>query len=124
MAKFLIVKAVVFFTWWQSVLVAVLVAVLPAHVIPTVGNLSINNLAKGFQDFLVCIEMFPFAIAYFYAFPTMEFYLAEDDGTLPHPTIIRSLLSITNPLDIVTDVRDVVRHSAFLDNRPKGLFFS
>lgn len=54
--KFLCVKAIIFFSFWQSVVVALLVF---AGVIPEAEHISV-----AIQDFLVCIEMVPFAIAH------------------------------------------------------------
>ncbi len=54
--KFLCVKAIIFFSFWQSVVVALLVF---AGVIPDSEHISV-----AIQDFLVCIEMVPFAIAH------------------------------------------------------------
>lgn len=74
--KFLCVKAIIFFSFWQSVVVALLVSV---GVIPE-GNVSkkpnqrpndlfqfyivAEHISVAIQDFLVCIEMVPFAIAH------------------------------------------------------------
>jgi hypothetical protein len=50
-----------------------------------------------------------------------EFYdLAKEDPEAPTRPMFRSLLDITNPLDIVADVQQVVHRTRFLDNRPKG----
>lgn len=54
--KFLCVKAIIFFSFWQGVVVALLVF---AGVIPEAEHISV-----AIQDFLVCIEMVPFAIAH------------------------------------------------------------
>lgn len=112
--KFLSVKAIVFFTWWQGVLISILVSI---GVIPTVAEYSPESVGKGIQEFIVCIEMLGFAIGHVYAFPAKEFHDPErhvDGGPMFH-----SLLQITNPLDIMRDVRNVVKHSEMLDNRPR-----
>jgi hypothetical protein len=62
--KFVLVKSVVFFTFWQGILIAILV-----------GTGVIDNAEDGsnLQNLLVCLEMLPAAIGMFYAFPYQEF---------------------------------------------------
>jgi len=50
--KFMVVKAVVFFTWWQSVVLAVLVRY---EWISRDGN--VEDVVNGTQNFLICVEM-------------------------------------------------------------------
>ena len=68
------VKAVVFFAWWQSVIIAILVG---SSVITATEHLSLDNIQTGSQQFLICIEMFLAAMAHRWAFAHTEF--AEDD---------------------------------------------
>ena len=118
--KFLCIKGVVFFTFWQSVFLSMLVAVdvitptityntdqevsaaavsafLLLPPLPTSLRLLALTQARcalcaiacavrvpqsyGVDDFIVCIEMFFFAIAHWYAFPPREFesYRPADD---------------------------------------------
>jgi len=74
-AKFLVVKSVVFFTYWQSVLLAILVHI---GVLNNTTNFSVGEVQIGLQDFAVCIEMFIAAAVHKYTFG-IESYL---DGTL------------------------------------------
>jgi len=74
--KFLSVKALVFFTWWQSVAISMLYQM---DMIPhyndskTTINLSPEDVAKGLQDYLICIEMFFAAIVHTLVFPHTEY---------------------------------------------------
>ena len=68
--KFLCIKLVVFFTFWQSVFLSMLVAV---DVITPTVTYTTNQESYGIDDFVVCIEMFFFAIAHWMAFPPREF---------------------------------------------------
>jgi len=81
--KFLCIKAVVFFSFWQSVAIAALAffGYLNASVAAWVGysrnDAGVEELGSGLQDFLICIEMFLAAIAHIYAFTHEDFKLAN-----------------------------------------------
>ena len=68
LGKLLTVKAVVFFSFYQEV--AVTGAVFMGWIKATQNPSSVNgcfstvDVAKGFQDFLICIEMFVAAVVH------------------------------------------------------------
>jgi len=64
--KFACIKLVVFFCYWQSVLLAIILAF---EVVPNTQGLSSGQLATAAQNLLICFEMFIFSIMHFYAFP-------------------------------------------------------
>jgi len=72
--KFLCVKGVVFFTWWQGVGINFLRwhGVIPDQV----GSWSGDEVAGGIIDYLVCVEMVFFSIAHMFTFTYKE-YLPE-----------------------------------------------
>lgn len=80
LGKFLCIKGVVFFTWWQGVGLAVLKS---NGLIPEIGSWDQNDVANGFQDYLICIEMFFFALAHGFTFTHKE-YLPLRSGTSIH----------------------------------------
>ena len=63
--KFLCIKGVIFFTWWQGVGIGVLKSY---HVIDDKGSWAAEDVADGLQDYLICIEMLGFAIAHMYTY--------------------------------------------------------
>jgi len=70
--KFLSVKALVFFTWWQSLGIYIL---LEMGLIPEYKELewTAEEVAKALQAFLICIEMFFFAIMHMFVFPHSDY---------------------------------------------------
>ena len=73
--KFLCIKGVVFFTWWQGVLFLILRNV---GIIGPIGDWDAQNVAKGLQDLAVCVEMLAFSIAHNFTFSYRDYLL---DGT-------------------------------------------
>lgn len=75
LAKFLCFKAVVFVTWWQGVLIALLFASgiarkwLPGHP----SEAQTDMLQTNLQDFIICIEMAIAAVAHHYIYPAVPY---------------------------------------------------
>lgn len=81
--KFLSVKALVFFTWWQSVLISVMyqLEMIPNYKASTTEkNWNPEDVAKGIQDYCICIEMFVAAIVHSFVFPHSEYSIAAVRG--------------------------------------------
>jgi len=80
--KFLAVKALVFFTWWQSFFISILFQM---GLIPSCDDeggdssckWSAEDVAKGLQDYLICIEMFLAAILHTFVFPHTDYIHAK-----------------------------------------------
>ena len=71
MPKFLCVKGILFFSFWQSIGVSILVA---AGAIRHLGPYTDNErISVGLTDMLICFEMPLFAIAHLYAFSFQDF---------------------------------------------------
>ena len=76
MGKFLSVKAVVFFTWWQSLGISILfqMGMIPHYAAVDDGReWTSEAVAKGLQDYLICIEMFVAAIVHTFVFPHTDY---------------------------------------------------
>ena len=71
MPKFLCVKGILFFSFWQGIFISVLVA---AGIITKLGPYTDSeHISLALTDALVCLEMPFFAIAHQYAFSTVDF---------------------------------------------------
>lgn len=74
--KFMAVKAVVFFTWWQSLGISMLfqMGLIPHYAAMDDGKeWTSEAVAKGLQDYLICIEMFVAAIVHTFVFPHTDY---------------------------------------------------
>lgn len=67
-SKFLTIKGIVFLTFWQGLLISILVASLDTDV----DALEARESALQMQNFLICLEMLFFAIAHYCVFPAEE----------------------------------------------------
>nr|XP_045245708.1 transmembrane protein 184A isoform X2 [Macaca fascicularis] len=106
--KFLTIKAVIFLSFWQGLLLAVLER---CGVIPEVetsgGNrLGAGTLAAGYQNFIICVEMLFASVALRYAFPCHVYAEKEENSPAP-PAPMQSISSglreTVSPQDIVQD---------------------
>jgi hypothetical protein len=107
--KFLCVKAVVFFTFWQSVLIALLAEL---NILHKTTNYTQDQIVAALQDFIVCLEMLFAALAHHYAFSWKQWH---DEDLLraggPRP-VLPALLEALNVTDVyVQDVRRVTHRS-------------
>ncbi|XP_022324788.2 transmembrane protein 184C-like [Crassostrea virginica] len=104
--KFLCVKFVVFFSFWQSVFIAILVKL---NWIPQGGAWdfyrNINEVATGLQDFLICVEMFLAAIAHYFSFSHKPFISNENENV----NCCASFLMMWDVSDMRDDVIEHVR---------------
>ncbi len=84
LSKFLCVKGVVFFTYWQGVAVAIGIRVRAIQsVIKPHGHDSEAELATRLQNFITCVEMLFFALAHSYAFSAREYWTDAGPGSAP-----------------------------------------
>jgi hypothetical protein len=64
--KFLCIKAVLFLSFWQSVVLAFLSRF---QIIHEIGSWSVENVTTGINNLLICFEMCFVALAHHHAFP-------------------------------------------------------
>jgi hypothetical protein len=90
--KFLSVKALVFFTWWQSVAISLLYQMDMIPHYHAKEEWTSEDVAKGLQDYLICIEMFLAAIVHVFVFPHTDYV-----GSRSRKTSVFSSTSSTKP---------------------------
>ncbi|XP_067087805.1 transmembrane protein 184B-like [Osmerus mordax] len=93
MLKFFMVKSVIFLSFWQGMLLAILEK---CGAIPQINSAEVSvgegTVAAGYQNFIICIEMFFAAVALRYAF-TYKVYMdkrLDSNGWLFRPALSRS----------------------------------
>ncbi|XP_013775847.1 transmembrane protein 184B-like [Limulus polyphemus] len=108
--KFCTVKSVIFLSFWQGVILAVLEnagVISPIYSNQGISMASAGTVSAGYQNFLICIEMFFASLALRYAFPYqvyMQNYQQESQGrSVTMQSISSSLKETMNPKDIMND---------------------
>ncbi|XP_034249473.1 transmembrane protein 184B isoform X2 [Thrips palmi] len=106
--KFCTVKSVIFLSFWQGVLLAVLEkAEVISPIIAGEGqHTTAGTVSAGYQNFLICLEMLVAAVALRYAFPYHIYAGCISDGrgrSVTMQSISSSLKETMNPKDIMTD---------------------
>lgn len=92
--KFFCIKAVVFFTWWQSILLYALVSF--GHINGSHGH-STREVGALIHDLLICIEMSAAALGFLHAFSTMDFQYVDSKQVTPVASAVElNLLSDGN----------------------------
>ncbi|TYZ66887.1 hypothetical protein PybrP1_012922 [[Pythium] brassicae (nom. inval.)] len=94
--KFLCIKAVLFLSFWQSVVLAFLSRFQLIH---EVGSWSVENVTTGINNLLICCEMGFVALAHHHAFPYAPYVVTADAAantnaaTAAHVSQRRSVLA-------------------------------
>ncbi|KAH7732057.1 Organic solute transporter Ost-alpha [Aphelenchoides avenae] len=110
--KFLTVKSVIFLSFWQGFLLAVLgatSAIDPVYNPDGTEAIGRGAVAAGYQNFLICVEMFFAAIALRFAFGVSAYADAHtvsgsnDGNPVTLQSISSSLKETMNPKDIMQD---------------------
>ncbi|XP_022111318.1 transmembrane protein 184B-like [Acanthaster planci] len=110
--KFFMVKSIIFVSFWQGVLLAILElggAITPLVVEGGRETVQAGTVSAGYQNFLVCVEMFFAAIGLHLAFPysTYEQCTLLSDGQPGRQSTMQSISSnlkdTVNPRDMFQD---------------------
>ncbi|XP_038618849.1 transmembrane protein 184A [Tachyglossus aculeatus] len=106
--KFLTIKAVIFLSFWQGMLLAILekFGVIPEMQIINGKEVGAGTVAAGYQNFIICIEMFFAAIALRYAFTCQVYWEKKENSPVnvaPMQSISSGLKETISPQDIVQD---------------------
>jgi hypothetical protein len=99
--KFLAIKLVVFFSFWQSVLIA---GIQKLGWITATQTYTTEDIASGLQDFLIIWEMLIAAIAHKFVFRTDDF---EEDPESPKP---QGKLQVARAFASAINVADFLKH--------------
>ncbi|XP_075037587.1 transmembrane protein 184A [Mixophyes fleayi] len=106
--KFLTIKAVIFLSFWQGMLLAILerCGAIPEVQIINGNTVGAGTVAAGYQNFIICIEMLFAAIALRYAFTCQVYREKKENSTAnvaPMQSISSGLKETISPHDIVQD---------------------
>ncbi|XP_068160792.1 transmembrane protein 184ba [Antennarius striatus] len=107
MLKFFMVKSVIFLSFWQGMLLAILEK---CGAIPQINSVEVSvgegTVAAGYQNFIICIEMFFAALTLRHAF-TYKVYMDKSLDAqglrAPMKSISSSLKETMSPGDMVQD---------------------
>ncbi|XP_057673109.1 transmembrane protein 184A [Corythoichthys intestinalis] len=106
--KFLTIKSVIFLSFWQGMVLAILerCGVIPKALFIDGQEVGAGTVAAGWQNFIICMEMFFAAIVLRYAFTCTVYQEKKNDvpQSIPSMQSISSGLKETiNPGDMVQD---------------------
>ncbi|OPJ87308.1 transmembrane protein 184A isoform B [Patagioenas fasciata monilis] len=106
--KFITIKAVIFLSFWQGTLLAILekCGVIPEVQIIDGKEVGAGTVAAGYQNFIICIEMLFASIALRYAFTCQVYREKKENSTAnlaPMQSISSGLKETMSPQDIVQD---------------------
>lgn len=106
MPKFLCVKGILFFSFWQGIFISILVA---AKVITKLGPYTDSeHISLALTDALVCLEMPLFAIAHQYAFSTVD-YVDKHAKYVARMPMLHAFKDAFGLRDVIEDVKATLR---------------
>ncbi|KAF5353742.1 hypothetical protein D9758_008638 [Tetrapyrgos nigripes] len=104
--KFLCVKGILFFSFWQSIGISILVA---AGAIKKLGPYTDSeSISIGLTDTLICIEMPFFAIAHMFAFSHTDF-IDRDKTFIGRMPVWHAFKDAFGSVDVVEDTKATLR---------------
>ncbi|KAG7091858.1 hypothetical protein E1B28_008259 [Marasmius oreades] len=104
--KFLCVKGILFFSFWQAIAISILVA---AGVIVKLGPYTDNeSISLGLTDCLICVEMPFFAIAHQFAFSHTDF-IDRNKSFIARMRFYRAFRDAFGMVDVLEDTKSTLR---------------
>uniref|UniRef100_A0A3P8UK20 Transmembrane protein 184C n=1 Tax=Cynoglossus semilaevis TaxID=244447 RepID=A0A3P8UK20_CYNSE len=117
--KFLCVKMVVFVSFWQAVFIALLVKVGVISDKHTWDWKTVEAVATGLQDFIICVEMFLAAIAHHFSFTYKPYIQEAEEGSC-----FDSFMAMWDISDVRADISEQVRNvGRTVMGRPRKSYF-
>ncbi|BFZ03427.1 hypothetical protein BsWGS_06466 [Bradybaena similaris] len=107
--KFCIIKSVIFLSFWQGVVLAILEkakVIDPIYSNKDTQQVSVGTVSAGWQNFFICLEMFVASVALRFAFPHSVYSTGPTNThgrTVSLQSISSSLKETMNPRDIMQD---------------------
>lgn len=103
--KFISVKAVVFFSFWQGVAIQIAIR---AGLLRDVKGVSATEQATGLQDILICLEMFIAAAAHYFVFSFKEYQVHDRPSRRlsRYRKLVRNFADVFDFRDVLSDARD------------------
>jgi len=119
LSKFIAVKAVVFFVWWQGVGIGLLAAL---GIIESDDIWSTERIATTLQDCLVCVECLGFGITHLFVFKTSDFDVDTTGTAIQHQSLIHYFFTIQQNEHVqdALDFRDIaedIQNFIFLEGQ-------
>ncbi|CAK5284286.1 unnamed protein product [Mycena citricolor] len=109
MPKFLCVKGILFFSFWQALFISILVSAgAIKHLGPYTRDEDEDTIALALTDLLICIEMPLFAIAHAYAFSHTDF-IDRDATFVARMPMLYAMRDSCGMLDVVADSKATLR---------------
>nr|CCA26661.1 conserved hypothetical protein [Albugo laibachii Nc14] len=107
--KLLCIKAVIFLSFWQSVVLAFLSRF---RIIHELGSWSVENVTTGIQNLLICFEMTLVAIAHTRAFPYEDFVPEHGSPTM-RTSFLADHLAFESAMQDFNEVMPIVLPTSF-----------
>ncbi|UYV64424.1 TMEM184C [Cordylochernes scorpioides] len=122
LSKFLCIKAVVFFSFFQSCIISIMVYYGVIQTSFASQEQDVAQIGRSIQDFLICMEMLLAALAHFFAFSHKPYV----DRTAPQVDCCSSFLAMWDVSDVTQDVTNHIRHvgASIASHVPSQPFYS